>query len=312
MAQYKVLQDIEAEDKLLGPLTLRQFIYAIIVVVLGFIAFKLVTVQWYLAIPFLPPIGFFGLLAAPFGREQSSEVWLLAKIRFFVFPRKRLWDQTGQLDLVNITAPKKIEKNYTDGLSQTEVKSRLKALAATMDTRGWAVKNISSTYGYQAAGQANSSERLLQLQTVPSDALGAVKPSEDVLDPTNNPLARTMDAMVIESEQNHRLELLNKMQSASGNSKMDKLMPVVNSKTRPPKIPTTAAAAKPVSSNTVAAKPPQNVSEDITPATPIKPPVSTLTASDPTAIIKSDSIKPAAQAQTKPEPPEGEVVISLR
>lgn len=30
MAVYKVLQDIEAEDKLIGPLTLRQFIYAAI------------------------------------------------------------------------------------------------------------------------------------------------------------------------------------------------------------------------------------------------------------------------------------------
>ena len=28
MATYKVIQDIEAEDKLIGPLTLRQFIYA--------------------------------------------------------------------------------------------------------------------------------------------------------------------------------------------------------------------------------------------------------------------------------------------
>ncbi|MGH7158305.1 MAG: PrgI family mobile element protein [Candidatus Saccharimonadales bacterium] len=28
MATYKVIQDIEAEDKILGPLTLRQFIYA--------------------------------------------------------------------------------------------------------------------------------------------------------------------------------------------------------------------------------------------------------------------------------------------
>ena len=28
MATYKVIQDIEAEDKLVGPLTLKQFIYA--------------------------------------------------------------------------------------------------------------------------------------------------------------------------------------------------------------------------------------------------------------------------------------------
>ena len=86
MATYKVIQDIEAEDKLLGPLTLKQFIYAIIVVVAGFIAFKLGTVKWYLALPFLPPMAFFGILAAPLGRDQPTEVWVLAKIRYFFKP----------------------------------------------------------------------------------------------------------------------------------------------------------------------------------------------------------------------------------
>ncbi len=45
MSTYKVIQDIEAEDKLLGPLTLRQFIYAAVVLVMGFVAFKLMTVS---------------------------------------------------------------------------------------------------------------------------------------------------------------------------------------------------------------------------------------------------------------------------
>ena len=33
MAVYKVAQDVEAEDKLLGPFSFRQFIYLIIVVI---------------------------------------------------------------------------------------------------------------------------------------------------------------------------------------------------------------------------------------------------------------------------------------
>src|SRR5690606_14612536 len=102
MATYKVIQDIESEDKLLGPLTLRQFIYAIIVLVMGFIAFRLALVNPLLALPFVPPILFFGLLAAPFGHDQSSEVWLLAKIRFMLKPRRRIWDQSGMQELVTI------------------------------------------------------------------------------------------------------------------------------------------------------------------------------------------------------------------
>ena len=105
MATYKVIQDIEAEDKLLGPLSLRQFIYAVIVIVLGFVAFTLGQIQFLLVLPFIPPIMFFGLLAAPFGQDQSSEVWLLAKIRFMFKPRRRVWDQSGLSELVTVTAP---------------------------------------------------------------------------------------------------------------------------------------------------------------------------------------------------------------
>jgi len=39
MATYKVIQDIEAEDKLVGPLTLRQFIYAAIAAICGYLSF---------------------------------------------------------------------------------------------------------------------------------------------------------------------------------------------------------------------------------------------------------------------------------
>lgn len=142
MASYKVIQDIEAEDKLLGPLTLRQFIYALIVAALGFIAFMMGRVNLALIVPFLPFIVFFGLLASPFGTEQSSEVWLLAKIRFFIKPRVRIWDQSGMSELVTITVPKREEKIFTDGLSQREVKSRLRSLADVIDSRGWSTKTL--------------------------------------------------------------------------------------------------------------------------------------------------------------------------
>src|SRR5688572_2237225 len=109
MATYKVIQDIEAEDKLLGPFSLRQFIYLLIVAVTMFLGYKLASATIFLVIPLLPIVIFFALLAAPFGRDQSSEVWLLAKIRFIIKPRKRIWNQDGIQQLVTITAPKKIE-----------------------------------------------------------------------------------------------------------------------------------------------------------------------------------------------------------
>ena len=110
MATYKVIQDIEAEDKLLGPLSLKQFIYAAIVLVTGFIAYKFASLSIFLVIPFLPVMLFFGLLAAPLGRDQPNEIWILARIRFFLKPRVRKWNQNGINQLVTITIPKNRER----------------------------------------------------------------------------------------------------------------------------------------------------------------------------------------------------------
>jgi hypothetical protein len=174
MATYKVLQDIEAEDKLLGPLTLRQFIYAGACVFLLYLAFLMITNGIGLIAPvFVLPAFLFGFLAFPWRGEQPTEVWALAKVRFYVKPRKRIWNQTGIRDLVTITVPKQIERNYTNGLSQTEVRSRLKALAATIDSRGWAIKNVNaSTYAQPGLLSSNSndpnSDRLIGIGSLPN------------------------------------------------------------------------------------------------------------------------------------------------
>ncbi len=215
MAMYKVIQDIEAEDKLLGPLTLRQFIYAIIVIVCGFISFKLLAVSWLLVLPFLPVMIFFATLAAPFGHDQSSEVWLLAKVRFFLKPRRRIWDQSGVKELVTITVPKKIEQHLTKDLTQTEVRSRLKALANTIDSRGWAVKNVNvnlfSEPSYATA--AGTSDRLVDPSTLPQDVpIYDVHPDDDMLDETTNPTAQHLDQMITASAQTHRKQVIQNMQ----------------------------------------------------------------------------------------------------
>lgn len=211
MAQYKVLQDIEAEDKLLGPLSLRQFIYAAITIAFGFVAFRLfMTSVWFLGFAFVPPALFFGLLAAPLGGQQSSEIWLLAKIRFFFKPRRRIWDQDGLQELVTITVPKKIEKQLTKGYSNDEVKSRLKTLAVTLDTRGWAVKNVTENL-YQADG--SGSDRLLQVSQTLQPSI-QTEQTVDMLDPTANPRAQSMDQMIAKASAEHRDAIESSLQRA--------------------------------------------------------------------------------------------------
>lgn len=219
MGTYKVIQDIEAEDKLIGWMTPRQTIYAAIVVVSGFIGFMLATKGvWWLALFLLPHMILFAVLAGPFVHDQPSEVWLLAKIQFFLKPRRRIWDQSGLKELVTITVPKKIERQLTDGLSQREVKSRLHALANTIDSRGWAVKNINVNLyaepSYATVGL--QTDRLLDTAALPQEVPNYdVTAQDDMLDEDNNPTAQHLQQMIEQSSQTHRQQAVAKMQQTT-------------------------------------------------------------------------------------------------
>lgn len=211
MATYKVIQDIEAEDKLLGPLTLRQFIYAGSCVLFLYLTFLAVTKNAaFMAAVFIPLAGASGFFAWPWGQDQPTEVWALAKIRFLVKPRKRIWNQSGVKELVTITAPKKVATVYSNGLSETEVQSRLRALADTIDSRGWAIKNVNVNMFSQPlpAAQAQESDRLISMESLPQAVPDIdIQPADDMLE-ENNAVSRQFDTMIAASTKAHRDEIL--------------------------------------------------------------------------------------------------------
>ena len=175
MATYKVLQDIEAEDKFLGPLTLKQFIFGSITIVCLYLGFLFLTKGLWPIVIFLAPIAFVsGFLAFPWGRDQPTETWLLAKLRYYFKPRRRVWNQTGIQELVKINVPKKVLLYTGNNLSQAEVQNRLQALAETVDTRGWATKNVSSNIYNNPntnISMGDSSDRLAPATTLPDTGL---------------------------------------------------------------------------------------------------------------------------------------------
>ncbi len=218
MATYKVIQDIEAEDKLVGPLTFRQFVYAGIAALNFYLTF-LVSSKGapFLAVVFLPVGVIAAFFAWPWSHDQPTEVWALARFRFLFKPRKRIWDQSGVKELVTITAPAKIERNLTNGLTQIEVKSRLRALADTIDSRGWAIKNVNvSLYGQPALIMSEpNSDRLVSIDSLPQpvDTVD-VQAADDMMDVQNNPVAQQFDTMIAASQRAHRAEVIEKMQAA--------------------------------------------------------------------------------------------------
>lgn len=215
MATYKVIQNIEAEDHILGPLTLRQFIFSLITVFLLYLSFLVYSKgAAFLLILFVPPALFTGFFALPIGKDQPTEVWALAKLRFLFKPRKRIWDQSGVKELVTITVPKKVAIVRTNGLTQSQVRSRLSALASTTDSRGWAIKNVNVNLYNQLAqpSAGDSSDRLVDATAMPQAVPDyEILASDDILDERSNPIAQQFDQMINASSQAHRQQLINTM-----------------------------------------------------------------------------------------------------
>ena len=216
MATYKVIQDIEADDKFVGPLTLKQFVFAMAGAFFAYLSFFAITAGFaYALIVLVPPmlLGFF--LAIPWSKHQPTEVWVLAKLRFFFKPRKRTWDQSGIEELVTITVPKKEEKQLTDNLEQDEVRSRLKALATTIDSRGWAVKDLQAQQ-VQTTQPTNQGDRLVSADMLPKQT--PIENTDNITDPYTSPTeaSQNFDRMIQQSEDTHRdhtLEMMDQVRS---------------------------------------------------------------------------------------------------
>lgn len=154
MAQYKVPQDVEADDKLLGPFSFRQFVYLMIAAGLCFVAFLLFQIFPLLVIIPIPFIFFLGILALPLKKDQPMETYLSAVVDFYLKPQKRIW-MPGQSDTsITITAPKNVEENRTKDLSQEEAGRRLSFLANIVDTEGYAIKDTNSNLRDDVASEA--------------------------------------------------------------------------------------------------------------------------------------------------------------
>jgi hypothetical protein len=216
MATYKVIQDVEAEDKLVGPLTLRQFIYAGIAALCLYLCFLAYTKHAAFMIVIFLPIAFStGFFAFPWGKDQPTEIWALAKLRFYLKPRRRIWDQSGTKEMVTVTAPKVIEHQFTNGLDQDEVRSRLSALASTIDSRGWAIKNVNVNLSSESAlAGGYISDRLVGPSSMPQEVSNIdVRASDDILDESANPIAHQFDSMITAATVAHRQQLMAQMQS---------------------------------------------------------------------------------------------------
>ena len=140
MATYKVPQDVEAEDRLLGPFTFRQFVYLLIAAIAGALAAALFQIFPLLAILPLPVVIFFLILALPLKKDQPMETYLAAIVSFYMKPNKRFWRPGQGETTIQITAPKIVEKSRTRDISEEEASHRLSFLSNLVDSEGYAIR----------------------------------------------------------------------------------------------------------------------------------------------------------------------------
>ncbi len=140
MAQYKVPQDVEADDKLLGPFSFRQFVYLLIAGVLVALAVGLFQIFPLLAIIPVPLVLFFAALALPLKKDQPMETYLVAVASYYLKPRKRTWMPGQKETTIQITAPKIVDDTRARDITEEEATHRLSFLADIVDTEGYAIK----------------------------------------------------------------------------------------------------------------------------------------------------------------------------
>lgn len=195
MAVYKVPQDVEADDKLLGPFSFRQFLYLIVAIMGIAMGWGLSRLLLPLAIIPLPIVVLFGALALPLRKDQPMEVYLAALLSFYLKPRQRLWKADGIQSLVEIVVPKTIEERRTKELSEYEAEKRLSYLANLVDSRGWAVRGV----------DVPQPENAMQ-----DDVFFEAQQAEDILDATS-PLTHSFDNMIDKADAKRREEVIKLM-----------------------------------------------------------------------------------------------------
>lgn len=139
--QFKIPQNVQMEDKIVGPLTLKQLI---IVGIGGGIDYFLYVslAKVYVLVVWILPVAIIGILTLliAFVKIQGMTFiqYVLSALEFNFIPRRRIWTQGAGEVFVSITQPSAKNKNQIDQEKpqSTKVNSKqsLEELAKNLDT----------------------------------------------------------------------------------------------------------------------------------------------------------------------------------
>lgn len=135
MAQYKVPQKIDLEDKIVGPLTLIQFFQLAVGGLVLYLFLQLFDTELFLAAGIPVTIA---TLAIAFVRinDQPLTHFIAAGWKYWKTPKEQVWGKKAELEGAQVTITEKTKPEEIKTATKQVSQSELEKLSAILDTYG--------------------------------------------------------------------------------------------------------------------------------------------------------------------------------
>jgi hypothetical protein len=132
--QYSVPQFIDVQDKIIGPLTVRQFLYILGGVGALFVIWVVAPSIEVFLVPAIPVLGFFAALAFAKVNGRPFTVFLFSMVQYTIRPRVRLWRREFEVSDVRTDVHHRApRKKATEVVGRHVSQSSLHQLAQLLD-----------------------------------------------------------------------------------------------------------------------------------------------------------------------------------
>ncbi len=131
--KYQVPQFIEVEDKIFGPLTLKQFLYVAGGAAIGFIIWSAVPVKFIAIVAALPVVIFFLAMAFYRVNERPFVTLVESSIRYFFGTKLYIWHKIERKPVQTQNTSTPTAANNLDVLIPKLSDSKLKELTWSLD-----------------------------------------------------------------------------------------------------------------------------------------------------------------------------------
>ena len=132
--QFRVPQKIDLEDKVIGPFTIKQFLYLLAGGMLDYIWLRFFSFGIFVLLA-IPTTIFFIAMAVARVQDQPFPKFLGSLILFLFKPKQRTWGREAPLPKLMVIKEKERKEAHPEAKKMT--KGELEKLSAILDTKGW-------------------------------------------------------------------------------------------------------------------------------------------------------------------------------